>query len=104
MTRASVVMAFSAWIALLASGPVASKGRDDTRASTLRTGSQPISIVAARLNRDSHLDLAVANFASNTISVFLGRGNGRFHKTTVWSTGPGPRSIQAADVNEDGAI
>jgi hypothetical protein len=104
MTRASVVVAFTATIALLTSGAVMSKGRDDTRASTLRTGSQPISIITARLDRDRHLDLAVANLASDTISVFFGRGSGRFHKPAVVSTGRGPRSIQAADVNEDGAI
>ena len=104
MRRVDTIVALAAILLFLASGTVTTKSRDRSQFTGLPTGAQPVSIVASRFNRDAHLDLAVANLGSDTISVFFGRGNGTFHKAAVWPTGPGPRSLQAADVNEDGAV
>ena len=45
---------------------------------TQTVGKLPNSIVAADLDNDTVLDLAVANVLSNTTSVLYGRGNGNF--------------------------
>lgn len=42
------------------------------------TGAGPFSIAAADLNGDSKLDLAVANYHSDTVSVLIGNGDGTF--------------------------
>ena len=41
-------------------------------------GSEPYSVAAGDFNGDGTVDLAVANFASNTVSILLGEGNGIF--------------------------
>ena len=42
----------------------------------LTAGVAPDRIVAADLNGDGKIDLAVTNLGSNTVSIFLGRGDG----------------------------
>ncbi len=37
---------------------------------------QPTAVAAGDFNGDGRVDLAVANFANNTVSVFLGNGDG----------------------------
>jgi hypothetical protein len=69
---------------------------------TLETGDGPDSIATADFNLDSRLDLAVANRDSNSVSVFLGRGDGTFDEARVFETAPGPRSVRAVDLNHDG--
>jgi hypothetical protein len=101
MSRTGVIVA----AALAAfTGTAAQADDHGSRATTLRTGAQPSSLVAARLSGSRHPDLAVANQGSDTISIFTARGNGGFHKAFAVPSGPAPRSIQAADVNEDGRI
>jgi hypothetical protein len=36
-------------------------------------------VTSADFNNDNKLDMAVANFGGNTVSVLLGNGNGRLH-------------------------
>ena len=40
--------------------------------------SNPASIAIADLNNDTHLDIVIANYGSDSISIFLGYGNGSF--------------------------
>ena len=48
------------------------------------------------------MDIAVANFGSHNIAIFLGIGNGTFRPGTTFSTGPSrPRSIAVGDFNND---
>jgi hypothetical protein len=42
------------------------------------TGSLPVSVAVGDFNGDGRLDLAVANFYSDNVSVLLGNGDGRF--------------------------
>jgi hypothetical protein len=44
----------------------------------LTVGTEPHSVIAIDFNHDGHLDLAVSNRTSGTISVFLGDGAGHF--------------------------
>ena len=67
---------------------------------TLAAGAYPWEIVAADFNGDGGVDLAVSNFDSNNISVWVGR---------VGSIGPfpvgqSPAGIIASDINGDGTV
>ncbi len=67
-------------------------------------GSNPASIAIADFNGDGKLDIAVSNFFSNTISIFINRGTGIFNSpilvpvTITDSIG----AIAVGDFNEDG--
>src|SRR6516165_10700371 len=41
-------------------------------------GSSPVYVASGDFNGDNKLDLAVANFASNSVSILLGKGDGTF--------------------------
>jgi type II secretory pathway component GspD/PulD (secretin) len=68
------------------------------------TGSGPVSVVAASLTTSGFIDLVTANHANNTLSVFLGVGDGTFKTPVTIATGRAPSSIAAADFNADGKI
>jgi hypothetical protein len=68
------------------------------------TGSGPVSVVATSLTTSGFTDLVTANHANDTLSVFIGNGDGTFKTPATISTGHGPSSIAAADFNADGKI
>jgi hypothetical protein len=70
--------------------------------NTYPTGQNPQAIVAADLNGDGVLDLAVANSLSNNVSVLLGNGDGTFQSAFNFGVGGGPFDIAAGDFNGDG--
>ncbi len=45
---------------------------------TYETGNHPFSVAVGDFNKDTRLDIVVANYGSNTVSVLLGYGNGSF--------------------------
>ncbi|CAF1518531.1 unnamed protein product [Adineta steineri] len=47
----------------------------------------PHFVTAGDFNNDNHIDLAVANFKSDTIGIFFGYGNGTFQTQQIISTG-----------------
>jgi hypothetical protein len=57
---------------------------------------------AADFNRDGHLDLVVANSASNSVSVLLGDGKGHFAAKVDFPVGTNPRKLAVGDLNRDG--
>ena len=65
-------------------------------------GTTPISIVSADFNRDGKLDLAVANSASDNVSILLGNGDGTFATAVDYGAGSSPSSVASADFNGDG--
>src|SRR5436853_314268 len=71
---------------------------------TFTTGSKPLAVALADINGDGTLDLAVANQASNSVSVLLGNGNGTFKARQDFATGSAPDSLALADVNGDGKL
>ena len=67
-------------------------------------GQFPIGEVQADFNGDGNPDLAVSNMGSNTISIFLGNGNGTFQPHVDYATGTGPWDLAVADFNNDGKL
>ena len=74
-------------------------------------GNSPISIVVGDFNGDGRLDLAVANYSDNTVSVLLANGEGTFQPAMTYSTvdsysnvGYGPLSLAVGDFNGDGKL
>ena len=62
-------------------------------------------VAVGHFNNDHQLDIAVANFDSHSIGVFLGDGNGSFANQIETSTGPSrPRWITIADPNNDSQL
>ena len=68
------------------------------------TGVFPASVAVGDFNGDGKLDLAVANFASNTVSTLLGTGTGSFGAKTDFVTGIQPSSVAVRDFNGDGKL
>ena len=54
-------------------------------------------------NPDNNLDMAVANQNSNTITILLGNGDGTFATGTPLTTGHGPVSVIASDIESIGS-
>ena len=72
--------------------------------NTYSTGlqSRPYSIVINDFNNDNYLDIAVANYGTNNIGIFLGYGNATFENQKVFSTGSShPLFITTGDINND---
>ncbi len=59
-------------------------------------------IVAADLNGDGRLDLALP--ISKGVSVILGNGDGSFQKPSVYGAGNTSQQIAVADMNDDGKL
>jgi FG-GAP-like repeat len=72
---------------------------------SLTAGSSPVGVAQADFNGDGKLDLVMANYGSNTLSMFLGNGDGTFQApatiTLPNGTG-GPVGLAAGDFNGDG--
>ena len=64
----------------------------------------PSKLAVNDFNGDTQLDIAVANYGSDSVGVFLGYGNGSFTNMITYSTGAGstPISIDVGDFNNDG--
>jgi hypothetical protein len=74
-----------------------------TLASSPVVGTNPFAIAAGDFNKDGNLDLAVANYGSQTISILLGDGTGNF--TLASSPGAGnPYAMAVGDFNGDGNL
>jgi len=70
-------------------------------------GAGPYAIVAADLNGDGRIDLAVTDVNTDDVSILLGNGDGTFQpaqRYTVGSSELGPYCIVAGDFTGDGRI
>lgn len=70
------------------------------------TGSDtdPHSVAAGDFNGDGIPDIVVANYATNTVSVLLGVGNGTFQGHIDAPVGSEPSSVAVGDFNGDGML
>src|SRR5580704_8150267 len=67
-------------------------------------GGNPRSVVVGDFNGDHFLDLAVADFQSQQVTILLGNGDGTFQAPKLYPAGANPSSIVAADFNGDGLL
>ncbi len=68
------------------------------------TSTDPYSLAVGDFNGDHILDLAVVNYATNTVSVMIGVGDGTFPSHVDYPVGSEPTSVAVADVNGDGKL
>ncbi|SYZ74407.1 exported hypothetical protein [Candidatus Zixiibacteriota bacterium] len=65
-------------------------------------GSWPWSICAADFDNDSDIDLAVANWESNSVTILKNDGSGIFPNITSFGSGAAPWCVAFGDLDEDG--
>ncbi|HSN92222.1 MAG TPA: VCBS repeat-containing protein [Anaeromyxobacteraceae bacterium] len=71
-------------------------------AGAFEPGLFPMDVAAADLDRDGHVDLVVANDATDHVTVLRGDGTGAFPDAVTWQTGMYPGLVEVADLNGDG--
>jgi hypothetical protein len=64
-------------------------------------GAFPVFVTSGEFNGDAKLDLAVANYVDNDVSVLLGNGDGTFAAAASYAVGDGPRSLASGDFDGD---
>jgi len=64
----------------------------------------PRFVTTGDFNGDGKLDLVVANDGANTVSVFLGNGDGTFQPRVDYSVAAGPFAVAVGDFNQDGKL
>jgi len=100
-------------LAVLLSRLPADESRPFETPNTVGTGSTPSALAAADFNRDSRLDVVVANQGENTLSFFLGDDTGNMTEVagpcTVTTGNPSrclvgqaPPALVLADIDNDG--
>ena len=80
---------------------------DGTGAFTLKSSFsqyQPSAVAVGDFNHDGHLDIAIQCLICGTVSVSIGQGDGTFKPSVIYDTASGPRSVELADVNDDGSL
>ena len=68
--------------------------------SSLTTGNSAVSVVSADLNHDNVTDLISVN-QSDSITIFLGKGNALFQDGQIVNVGQNPTSVTVFDLNRD---
>ncbi|CAF3221632.1 unnamed protein product [Rotaria sp. Silwood2] len=68
------------------------------------TGTRPQSVAVGDFNNDTRLDIVVANYGSNDVTVLLGYGNGSFGKHMIYSAGSGSGSLAVGDFNNNSRL
>ena len=64
----------------------------------------PSTLVTGDFNADGKLDLAIANYYLNDVTILLGNGDGTFSVKSSASTGASPVGIAMGDFNGDGKL
>jgi len=70
-------------------------------AKNYSVGTKPVAVVVGDFNRDSRMDLAVANSKSNNVSILLGNGDGTFRPAVNYALHHPPAFVCVGDFNGD---
>jgi len=62
----------------------------------------PISVFSSDLDGDGDMDLALANYRADNVSILFNNGNGTFAPKVDYVTGTNPRSVFSSDLDGDG--
>jgi hypothetical protein len=65
-------------------------------------GGNATATAAVDVNGDGRVDVVASNIGSNTVSVFLGNGDGTFQNPTNYPVSPNPWGVVVTDLNGDG--
>jgi hypothetical protein len=95
---------FVCLLAVAAAGNASAQTISFNARRDVAAGSGPISVAVADLNGDGISDLAVANQASNNVSVILGNGDGTFQAPLSFAVSATPRAVAIGDFNGDGLL
>ncbi|MEX1367311.1 MAG: VCBS repeat-containing protein [Nannocystaceae bacterium] len=68
----------------------------------VEAGVEPRAVAAADFDGDGRLDAAVANAASQDVTLVIGSGDGSFDYAATYTVGTLPSGIAAGDFNRDG--
>ena len=100
MTRISTIpTVFLVLIGLAAIAPGAEAGQF-RKPMYYPDGTLAWGVITADFNRDGNLDLITADFDNSKLYVFLGKGDGTFHKPLI-SDIPSPSALAVGDFNGD---
>ncbi|CAF3884838.1 unnamed protein product [Rotaria sp. Silwood1] len=71
-----------------------------------RYGTRPYWVALGDFNNDNKIDMVTANHYDNSISIFLGHGNGSFSDVKTYGTGDGamPMYVTVGDFNNDNKL
>ncbi len=72
-----------------------------TNQPNVKTEATPAALVTGDFNGDGKIDLVVANYEANSISVFLNDGAGKWKTKTEYPVGQNPIFVTAGDLNQD---
>ena len=72
--------------------------------STPAVGTTPRPVALGDVDGDGDLDLAVANYGSNNVSILLNTGTGAYAAAVNYGVGTSPQSVALGDVDGDGDL
>ena len=74
--------------------------------SSYSVGSYPCGVAVGDFNEDNKLDIVVANYFNNTVSILLNKGDnsGTFLNQTTYSVGSEPLDVAVGDFNGDNKL
>ena len=73
--------------------------------TAITVGSDPVGLIAADFDQDGKIDLAVANYLSNSVWVLPGNGSGSFSASgPQLSVNGNPYGLATGDLNADGKL
>ena len=76
-------------------------GTFSAQSTTYTVGSLPTDMISGDWNCDAKQDLAVSNYGDSTLSLIYGNGTGDFDSPLTISSRSGPRTLAAADFDND---
>lgn len=62
----------------------------------------PYGIGLGDINKDGKLDIAIAEFVGNRVSILINKGDKKFDLSSVSSMIEGPQTVQITDIDSDG--